>query len=221
MWLASDRRWYHILETKVRDLVLDKCIWDQSHHLAFPTCAWLKVWKWKGRTPGLICIEQWIQGYRQMGQNTRLNRKQERKSVVFCSRSNALTTLHCQKWNTVIRQPVAHGLEGSGCHFENILDFTVRSPQAAHNNDSDSVASDVTGDLDIGKQALAYWLCTQNFPLRLSHCLSPKGQHKSRYNGLMGATFKSVEEPFKNTNYVYTSLWATSWEVGTNLKRKI
>ena len=53
---------------------------------------------------------------------------------------------------------MAHGLEGSGCHFENILDFTVRNPQAAHNSDSDSVASDVSGDLDIGKQVLAHWL---------------------------------------------------------------
>lgn len=67
-----------------------------------------------------------------------------------------MTTLHCQNGGTVIRQPVANGLDGSGCHFENMLDFAIRNPRAALRNVGDSVASDVSGGLGIGKQALAH-----------------------------------------------------------------
>lgn len=74
---------------------------------------------------------------------------------------------------------VASGLECSCCHFENILDFVVGNTQAAHKNDSDSVASDVSGDLATRKQALAHWLYTKNFPLGLSCCFSPKDGIKS------------------------------------------
>lgn len=54
-----------------------------------------------------------------------------------------MTTLHCQDRNTVIQQPVANGLEGSGCHLENISDFAVRNAQAAHKDVRDSIASDI------------------------------------------------------------------------------
>lgn len=52
---------------------------------------------------------------------------------------------------------MANGLEGSGCNFANILlDFAVGNPQPSHRGVSDSVVSDVSGYLDIGKQTLAH-----------------------------------------------------------------
>lgn len=74
---------------------------------------------------------------------------------------------------------MAHGLEGSGCYSNDLLDFAVRYPQTAHRDVSDSVASDVSGFLDIRKQVLAHWLSTQNFPLGLCYCFSPKGSIKA------------------------------------------
>lgn len=168
---------FHISQTKVLGLVLDQPPWEQSHHLAVPTFAYLKEWKWKGRAPCLCCF--WEVSSRIWANEPKhpLNRKQgEGKAGAFCLDSNYMTIFYCQNRSTVTQQPVANGWHRSSCHFENILDFTVRNPQAAPRNVSDSVASDVSVDLDIRKQALAHWLCTQNFPLGLCCCyFSPKG----------------------------------------------
>lgn len=167
----------HIFQTKVLDLVLDEPPWEQPHHLAVPTFAYLKEWKWKGRTLCLHCF--WEVSSRIWANEPKhpLNRKQgERKAGAFRLGSNYMTILYCQNRSTVIQQPVSNGWDRSSRRFENILDFTVRNLQWAPGNVSDSVASDVSGDLDIGKQALAHWLCTQNFPLGLCCCyFSPKG----------------------------------------------
>ena len=70
---------------------------------------------------------------------------------------------------------MAHGLEDSSFCFENILDFTVRSPQAVYSYYSDAVAFDISGDLDMGKQTLARWLYTQIFSPKAFMLSFPKG----------------------------------------------
>lgn len=110
---------------------------------------------------------------------------------------------------TVIQQPVANGLEGSGCHFEDILDFGVRNLQAAHRDISDSVASIL---VEIGMSETRLWL-TDYAPIGLCCCLSPK-------DGVKAGGNIQIEQPFKNTSDVYTALNVTSWKVGENLKRK-
>lgn len=87
---------------------------------------------------------------------------------------------------------MASGLEGSGCHFENILDFSVRNPQTTHRDVSDSVASDISGylDMDVRKQAFSLTVYPK-FSLGALLSFLPKGQGKSRYDGLEVAKFKS------------------------------
>lgn len=101
-------------------------------------------------------------------------------------------------WLCIVKnETVAQGLEDSSFCFENILDFTAKNPQAVYSNYSDSVAFDISGDLDMGKQTLAHLLYTQIFSPKAFLLSFPKGQHKSRCNGPEAATFKYVYKPFK------------------------
>lgn len=101
---------------------------------------------------------------------------------------------------------MAHGLEDSSFCFENILDFTVKNPQAVYSNYSDSVASDNSGDLDTGKQTLAHWLYTQIFSPKAFLLSFSKGQHESRCNGPEAATFKHVYKTcLQNTDDMFTT----------------